>query len=253
MARVITKSNERIVVLHPKMQHFLECYGKELGICYEEIELEEEFVYAKINKFVNLIKMNYPLNKMLIIRPKVTTRYLDEDLTVRTIPEEFAEKRRQKATKMLAFTDLLIDELGKDNIYIYDMPNELIADSSKSEVHYLQAAYIRMETEILELLNIDYRKYWEHELQPEELLLEKWIEKCNLYYKISHEVQSEYFDMSSKYFLSLPAPTRLATPKTLLYSAIDTKVKMHNIRNKKVCILVPGKWVGGALNSTVFR
>ena len=62
---------------------------------YEKIELDEQFVYDSLEKFSYFLKEMYSENQIVVIRPKLAKRYLNENLNV-CVASDLQEREKKE-------------------------------------------------------------------------------------------------------------------------------------------------------------
>lgn len=185
------------------------------NLFYEKVDVGEEFVYESLEKFSCFLKEIYSQNQIVIIRPKLARRYLDENMNVREAID--LQERINIEDKVLNYTDYLIKELGQ-GVNVYDISSDVIGECQSAPVHYTQADYIRIEDDILKMLNIDYSQYWKHDLNPEELVYEYWIRKSNEFFSIAKSAQKLLFSIDCEELTEFATPVRMKAKSKGLYS-----------------------------------
>lgn len=223
---------DKVVAVDLPLLHTL---NKIDNLFYEKIDVEEEFVYESLEKFSCFLKEIYSQNQIVIIRPKLARRYLDENLNVCEVID--LQERKKIEDKVLNYTDYLIKELGQ-GVNVYDISSDVISECQSAPVHYTQADYIRIEDDILKMLNIDYSQYWKHDLTPEELVYEYWIRKNSEFFSIAKRAQKLLFRIDCEDLTEFATPVRMKAKSKGLYSQWEMLQKSleKNARDRKyVC------------------
>ncbi len=178
------------------------------NLSYEVISVEDKFVYESLEKFSRLLKEKYLVNQLIIIRPKLVCRYLNDNYEICHVSQEETDRRKKLEDKLYAYTDYLIEQLGSGAL-VCDIPNDVVGENQNNMVHYLQSDYIRIEEKILNLMEIDYKNYWKNEINPNDLIYEHWIKKSNQYFAIAKAVNNVILNQSCENLINWTIPGRM--------------------------------------------
>lgn len=178
------------------------------NLSYEVITVEEEFLYESLEKFSRLLKEKYTVNQLIIVRPKLVYRYLNDNYEICYVSQEEADRRKKMEIKLYAYTNYMIEQLGPETL-VCDIPIDVVGEHQNSIVHYLQSDYIRIEEKILNLMGIDYKDYWKMEITPNDLIYEYWIKQTNQYSAIATAVNNVILNQSCKNLIHGPIPGRM--------------------------------------------
>ena len=156
------------------------------NLFYEVITVQEEFIYESLERFSRLLKEKYTVNQLIVIRPKLVCRYLNDNYEICYVSQEEADRRKKLEDKLYAYTDFMLKQLG--GALVCEIPTDVIGDREDIMVHYLQSDYIRIEDKILSLMGINYKDYWKNEINPDDLIYEHWIKKFNQYFVMAKTI-----------------------------------------------------------------
>lgn len=178
------------------------------GMSYEEVQVDDKFIYESLEKFSDFLKEIYQTKQIIVIKPKITTNYLDDEFRIRKVTNEVTIERENQERKLHVYTDYFIDKLGS-GILVYEIPQDVIGEHCETKVHYLQSDYIRIEDDILQLLDIDINQFWKKDLAPETLIYEYWIRKNDEYISLLNSIHSKLTRTECTNFLLWAIPTRM--------------------------------------------
>lgn len=215
---------------------------KKLEILQDEVQnyqkLGKEFINKSLEKFAFFLKTNYQQEQIIVIRPRYAKKFVGEKLGVHkfTVEEQFLEKE----TALLTFTDYFIEKL--EGCKVVEVPESVTATSGPlhdtSRIHYIQSDYLGIADILLKELDINYKEYWDSELEPADLEYERWIQRSGDFYRLAVLAQAELMGESAvEEWSKISEPMRLnATWKTLgLYDhrelQLRRKIKVNGQRS----------------------
>lgn len=237
LAKIYDGNKSQIIV-----KNLVKYIQKDVAECItvEPVEVDGQWVCEKIQELCEVLKNIFDVHKILIIRPKLARKYLDENYQVCKVDEGQIMSRQEMEDKLSMYTDCFIHSLGAE-CKQYDMPDDIISERANLRVHYIQRDYIRMEKEILDILQIDYKQYWKCELAPMDLLMQKWISKAKTYYGFIYDLQKKHLDISQTDIRTHSLPGMLACKKNGYYSLPEMFMHYYNKLGRKVIVFGAGE------------
>lgn len=142
-------------------------------------EIDSNYVKEGLDKFIEWISSVYRREQVVVCRPYIPYKYIDNNLNVVSYPESKIKCFEEDALNVSELTEYMIRKLT--GCLVCDFPRDMIAEaylfSEGAPYHYSNMDYFNLSNKMLELLNIDIKQYYEYGLSPEAYMMEKWVKK----------------------------------------------------------------------------
>ncbi len=156
-------------------------------VSYKEIPMKD--VYSSLDGFAEWLQKIYKGKIIVIVKTKLAKKYLNNQLCILDYSVDMVEDIVEREVYYNNIVEYLAKKINQ--CILYEMPSDLTSANWGNEMRFLQNShfmtsdYLKMGTELLETMGIDWKGYYKKDLMPLPYMLELWCRK-------SYELKEEW-------------------------------------------------------------
>lgn len=142
-------------------------------------EIDYNYIINGLDKFIEWISSIYRKEQIVICRPYLPHKYIDENMNVVSYSESKIKCFKAESSNINELTEYLISKLK--GCKVLDFSRNIIAEgylfSEDKPFHYSNSDYLSLGDKMLELLDINVKEYYKYTISPESYVMETWVKK----------------------------------------------------------------------------